>query len=42
VRLEGRVQRDTISATYNFAVFDPTGAQIQSGTGTFSGQRINA
>jgi hypothetical protein len=42
VQLEGRVQRDTISGTYTFTVFDPTGAQVEAGTGTFSGQRLNA
>jgi hypothetical protein len=41
VRLEGRLHRGTISGTYTFTFFDPTGAATQSGTGTFSGQRIN-
>jgi hypothetical protein len=42
VRVEGRVQRDSISGTYAFTVFDPSGQEADSGTGTFSGRRINA
>lgn len=42
VRVVGRVEHRTISATYAVAVFDPIGAQIDSATGTFSGTPINA
>jgi len=42
VRIRGRVRKDKISGTYRFTVFDPAGAQVQSGTGTFNGERIEA
>jgi hypothetical protein len=42
VRLVGRVEHRTISGTYTTAVFDSTGAQIDSATGRFSGHPINA
>lgn len=43
VRLRGSANRDTLSGTYDFAVFDPaTDAEVDSGTGTFSGSRIDA
>jgi hypothetical protein len=42
VRVQGHVERDMISGTYSVAVFDPSGEQVDSGTGTFRGQRINA
>lgn len=42
VKVRGRVRKDTISGTYRFTVFDPTGAEDASGTGTFSGERIEA
>jgi hypothetical protein len=42
VRVEGRVDRDMISGTFSFVVFDPSGQQVESGTGTFRGRRIEA
>jgi hypothetical protein len=42
VRLVGRVEHRTISGTYTVAVFDPTGAQVATATGTFRGRPINA
>jgi hypothetical protein len=42
VRLVGRVEHRTISGTYTVAVFDATGAQIDSATGSFTGRPINA
>ena len=43
VRLRGAANHDALSGTYDFAVFDPvTDAEIDSGTGTFSGSRIDA
>ena len=42
VRLVGRVEHRAISGTYTTAVFDSTGAQIDSATGRFSGHPINA
>ena len=42
VRAESRVHGNTISSTYTFTVFDPSGKQIQSGSGTLTGHRINA
>src|SRR4051794_23604969 len=42
VRVEGRLHRGTIVGTYAFTFFDPSGVEMRSGTGTFSGQRINA
>ena len=42
VRLVGRVEHRTISGTYTATGFDPTGAQVNSATGRFSGHPINA
>lgn len=42
VQIRGRVQNDMISGTTRFSVFDPTGAPADSGTGTFSGHRVDA
>lgn len=43
VRLRGAIDRDEISGTYDFTVFDPaTNAVLDSGTGTFSGTPIEA
>ena len=42
VRPVGRVDHGTLSGTYTVAVFDASGAQIDSATGTFSGHRIAA
>jgi hypothetical protein len=42
VRLVGSVKHGTLSATYTVAVFDPTGAKVDSATGSLSGQRITA
>jgi len=36
------VRKDKISGTYRFWVFNPTGGVETSGTGTFSGHRIEA
>ena len=42
IQVRGRVRADKISGTYRFSVFDPTGADAGSGTGTFSGHRLEA
>jgi hypothetical protein len=42
VRLVGRLEHRTISGTYTATVFDSTGAAVESNTGKFSGQPINA
>ncbi|NUO35592.1 MAG: hypothetical protein HOP97_09570 [Terrabacter sp.] len=42
VRVRGKARRYTISGTYRFSVFDPSGAVVQSGTGSFSGHPIEA
>ena len=43
VRLRGSANHNTLSGTYDFAVFDPvTDAEVDSGTGTFNGSRIDA
>jgi hypothetical protein len=43
VRLRGRRDHNTISGKYDFAVFDPVSdQQVDSGTGSLSGIRINA
>lgn len=42
VQVKGRVRKDKISGTYRFTIFDVAGAEIDSGTGTFSGERIEA
>jgi hypothetical protein len=42
VKIRGRVSKDMISGTYRFTLFAPTGAEIDSGTGTFSGERLEA
>jgi hypothetical protein len=42
IQIRGRVRKDNISGTYRFSVSDPTGAQADSGTGTFSGRRLEA
>jgi hypothetical protein len=42
VQVRGRAAKDKISGTYRFSVFDPTGADAGSGTGKFSGHRIEA
>ena len=42
VRAWGSVHHGRISGKYDFAVFDPTGTKVDSGTGSFSGRRIDA
>ena len=42
VRVRGKARRYTISGTYRFSVFDPSGALVDSGTGSFSGHPIEA
>jgi len=42
IRLTGRVARDNISGTFTFTVFAPTGEQLESADGTFTGTRIDA
>jgi hypothetical protein len=42
IQIRGRVRKDMISGTYRFSVSDPSGAEVASGTGTFSGNRIQA
>ncbi len=42
VRFHGSVHHGKISGSYDFAVFDPSGAMVDSGTGAFSGHRIDA
>lgn len=43
VRIRGSRDDDLIRGTYEFAVFDPaTAAEVESGTGSFSGSRIDA
>jgi hypothetical protein len=42
IQIRGRVRKDKISGTYRFSVSDPTGAKVDSGTGKFSGRRLEA
>ena len=42
LRLRGRVGHDRIRGTFEFTVFDPGGAEADSGSGSFSGRRIEA
>lgn len=42
IQIRGRVLKDKISGTYRFSVFNPAGSVDTSGTGTFSGHRIEA
>ena len=42
VRAWGSVHHGRISGTYDFTVFDPSGTKVDSGTGSFSGRRIEA
>ena len=42
VQIRGRVPNNKISGTFRFSVFDPTGAPADSGTGMFSGHRVDA
>ena len=42
VQIRGGVRREKISGTYRFSVFNPAGGVDTSGTGTFSGHRIEA
>lgn len=42
VRARGKARRYTVSGTYRFSVFDPSGAVVDSGTGSFSGHPIEA
>ena len=42
VRVRGRARHYTISGTYRFSVFDPSGSLVDSGTGSFNGHPIEA
>lgn len=42
VTISGEVDDDEIEGTYAFTVFDGTGAEFFSGTGTFDGERLEA
>jgi hypothetical protein len=42
IQIRGRARKDRISGTYRFSVSDAAGAEVASGTGTFSGNRIEA
>ena len=42
VQIRGRVHEDKISGTYRFSVFNAAGGVDTSGTGAFSGHRIEA
>ena len=42
VQIRGGVRKEKISGTYRFSVFNPAGGVDTSGTGTFSGHRIEA
>lgn len=42
IRVRGRLHGDSVSGTYAFTVHDPDGAQLQAGTGTFTGSRLTA
>jgi hypothetical protein len=42
IRVAGRVAGDSISGTFTFTVFAPTGEELESADGTFTGTRIEA
>lgn len=42
VRVRGSVRKDKLSGTYQFSVFDPSGAVVADGTGSFTGHPIEA
>ena len=42
VRVRGRLGRSHISGTYSLTIFDPDGAELDHGTGTFEGTRLTA
>ncbi|MGO4600512.1 hypothetical protein [Terrabacter sp. 2YAF2] len=42
VRIRGSVRKDKLSGTYQFSVFDPSGAVVAHGTGSFTGHPIEA
>jgi hypothetical protein len=42
VRLRGSVRRDKLSGTYQYSAFDPSGAVVAHGTGSFTGHPIEA
>jgi hypothetical protein len=42
IRATGRVEHDSISGTFTFTVFAPTGEELESADGTFTGTRIEA
>jgi len=42
VQVRGRVRGDTIAGSYTVAGFAPTGEEVFSATGSFSGERIDA
>jgi hypothetical protein len=42
IRVRGRLHGDLVSGTYALTVYDPAGAELQAGTGTFTGTRLTA
>jgi hypothetical protein len=42
VRVRGSVRKDRLSGTYQYSVFDPSGAVAARGTGSFTGRPIEA
>lgn len=40
LRLRGRLRDDELSGTFRFVVFDPNGAVVERGSGTFEATRI--
>ena len=40
VRLRGSLRKDTLSGTYQYSAFDPSGAVVAHGTGSFTGHAI--
>ena len=40
IRVRGHVNGDSVGGTYAVTIYDPTGAQLQTGTGTFTGSRL--
>jgi hypothetical protein len=41
-QIRGRVHKNKMSGTARITIFNPAGGVVTSGTGTFSGQRIEA
>jgi hypothetical protein len=42
IRVRGSVHGDRVSGTYAYTLFDPSGAELLAGTGTFTGRRLTA